>query len=326
MDVEAQLPLWLRDVAARPDAELLACPDALLLRALLRKAARPSSASSGQSCTCHGDDTSQLQAVLAAYTAVCILEPQQRSASAHHPGDAERQLLGVLAELGQARSMHATLGAAVDEAAAAARWRARLLVAAKPAGCNSTGVREAALEYFTAEATLQRAAAGQLLSQSLGSRALSLAAGFSPAAASSLELEVMCLALLLPVWESVLQRVAGSGGSLHAQHAAYAAKDAASSDCHSQLSSFLCTVCAEHPGSILVLPPPLLAEVCRQSFRFACSYAEVLRRQRELWRASGGAGGGVDDPLSCHAEHVALHGDHISSYFTAKLAAIDLSQ
>lgn len=374
-DVENQLPLWLRQAAHR--GQLPCHPDRLLLQALLRwaAAAAPSRGGGGGGSS----SASRLQAVLAAYTATCILqEPEQQL----HVG-AEQRLLTVLAGMGQQAAALGTLGPAVREAAAAAaRQRGLSPIPGSNGGTASSPgslavAHEEALRYFSQPSTLRAVAAGRLLLQALAAGAVSLETAFSPAAASPLELEVMALALLLPVWESVVARLSSGAGSSSSgcratgrgasgqcprppwweleqgrQQQLGAASGPASqpalpalAGCHAfhlqsqQLVAFLCHVSTHHPGSILALPPPLLAEACRRSFRLTASYAALLARQLSLQRhpraACGGAaakgsaaeqlrGGG--DPLAAHVRHATKHADHVSAYLRSKLAPVNGTQ
>lgn len=308
-------------------------PDRLLLRALLQQTGTAMTDAAG---------VEQLHAVLAAYTGVYLLGQGKAP-----PMEAEAALLGTLTELGQEHTSIATLSAVLSDMTAAAKASTFAAKCHEWRSENSSLAAEA-LVYFTSESTLRAAAAGQLLLQVLEGGGSALSSVLTPMATGTTELEVACLALLMPGWESLIARLStcccggqlsSSAGMAAEQYSATALWGAAEpSSCpawhpattmpqgtasptlHSELVTMLCTVWTDHPGALLALPPPLLAEACRFSFRFAAAYVSVLAAQGVSCCTGGD---GWSGPLAAHAAHATLHADHISDYVWAKLEACD---
>ena len=282
-----------------------------------------------------------LEAVLAAYMAVVVLpSPAERQATA------EQQLVATLSRLQQAAAVHSIMHGAAQQAAAAA---ATSLCTA--GGLCQAGVRHRrqlqheALQQLTSPACLEAAAVAQLLAQRaqhhLGSGDQPRGTGWGQAVGAllhnpptQLELEVLCLLVLLPCWEAVLARLADAdaptnrhscspGGSASA--IVQATVDAATCNTDGikaaaqEALQLLCTACGAQPDAILRLHPALLAEVCRQSFRFTCCYAALLAQQQE--EAVQGTATEAD-AARWRLAHATKYSDHVTDYVLAATARV----
>lgn len=251
----SRLPTWLAAQAPK----VLQQPRALLLSVLLQRVA---------------PDPAWLQTVVAGYIAACVLpaqEPADRAA-------AEAELTQALVAAGQQRVLSLATAAVMAESAAAATSTAAVAcLAASGTGATQQAahaVRVAALQYFTSDGTLAAAAAAQLLLQRLeqeqDSQAALLDSLLGPRP-TLMELEVVCLALLLPGWEAVLQRL--QTGIYDTRDEVHEMQPAV----RNALVHYLCSQCKAAPSHILQLPPPLVAEACHKSFALLCSFTTLLR-------------------------------------------------
>ncbi|KAL4856900.1 hypothetical protein ACK3TF_002942 [Chlorella vulgaris] len=285
-----------------------------------------------------------LEAVLAAYIAAVVLPsaPEQQK-------DAERQLIDTLSRLQQQAAVQGILQQAAQQAAAAAA--AQL---GSRRGCGNEGdnpgdaslrgqeaqqqqqLKEEALRYLTSPACLELAAVAQLLTQraqhaearqpvaELAEQHQDSLAALLHSPATELELELLCWVALLPGWEAALHRLAGFGkGALAGRRSSSdsALGESKSSRLHThaaqqQAMQLLCGACACQPQALLRrCRPELLAEVCRQSFRFTCGYAALLQQQQRA------AAEGTEREAAAakrHLAHATKHCDHVSQYLRAK--------
>ena len=268
-----------------------------------------------------------LEAVLAAYTAAVMLPspPVQQVA-------AEKALLDALAGLQHAAAAHGVLHAAAQQAVHHAAARLRLY--AGGGGCDDSredgraarlGAAERqqllaeALQHLTSPASLEVAAAAQLAAQQhppagrdaeeqRGSPLASLL--HSPP--TRLEVQLLCLVVLLPGWEVTLRRLAGlepGGESLSCGGECGSARAA------QQAVQLLCGACASQPDAVLAQHPALLAEVCRESFRFTACFAPLLG---EDLRAAAADTETAAEAARWRAAHATKHVDHVTDYLLAK--------
>ena len=251
-------------------------PRALLLAVLLQRPA--------------ADAAAWFALVVGGYVSACVLplpSPEERAA-------AEDDLTQALVHLGQQRLLERASASLAAEAAAGAAagcggaWGSP--VAGPRVGdgrrqqTQPQEQRAAALRYFASPATLEAAAAGQLLLQGLAAGAVQLAALLGPAP-SPAEAEVLCLAALAPAWEAVLRRASGGGGSRGgwgrrgAERAQPAPLPPGERAARASVVAQLCDWCGSSPALLLGLPPALVAEVCRESLRFRSAFTALLRRE-----------------------------------------------
>lgn len=297
-------------------------PLRLLLERLLRRAVAATAERSER----------WMEAVLAAFAAAVILPapPAQQAA-------AEQQLLAALAGLQGAAAAHNLLATAAQQAAGAATAQLRYRGSGSSSQTGSSGssgltpspaerpcLLAEALEHLTSPACLEATAAAQLLMQTAEQQQRQQQADEQPpplarllhSPPTALEVELLCLAALLPSWETTLQRLAGLAADQ---------QEAGSSDTFScqpspavqQAMKLLCTACASQPATVLSQHPALLAEVCRRSFRFTAGLAPLLARQ--LAEAAGDTPA-VLQAARWRAAHLLKHADHASDYLLAKLS------
>lgn len=131
--------------------------------------------------------------------------------------------------------------------------------------------------------------------------------------------EVLCLAALVPSWEHVMGRVAGRhplGGERRLTDEQLAA------------GRLLASVLQGGGATLSLLPelpPPLLAEVCRESLAMARIVTQALRegtgpRQQEEEGAAGGAApGGAAELRARHVRHLLKYKDHTSDFIRTNL-------
>lgn len=302
--VLTQLPLGLRHAVSAPPP---LHPLRLALERLLR---RP------------GADERWLEAVLAAYVTVAVLPAAPAAAAA-----AEQHLLAALGGLQAAAAAQELLQQAAQHAAAAAA--AQLAAgggSSSAVGCLPDDRRRLcaeALRHLTSPACLEAAAAAQLLlqyaqpgeqqqDQQQPSQRLATLLHSPPTA---LELELLCLAALLPGWEATLRRLAGLLDEPASRAGGSSSGDAAADAAACQAVTLLCDACASQPEAVLGQHPALLAEVCRQSFRFTCAFAPLL--VAHLRTAASGTRP-TAEAARWRAEHAAKHADHVTDYLLAK--------
>ena len=277
-----------------------------------------------------------LEAVLGAYLAAVVLPspPHQQAA-------AEQRLTATLARLQQAAAVHDILHDAAQQAAATARSRMQFggKSGIGPLGAEEEEqqqqrrqLREEALCYLTSPACLEAAAAAQLLARraqhnlerqpGLGAQALG---GMLHSPATQLELELLCLLLLLPGWDAMLRRLAGLDEQTLGRSSSRCSGDGGSGSggggggssgaLARHAAQLLCAACSSQAQAVLQQPPELLAEVCRQSFRFTCSYATLLVEQRRQAAEDTQA---AADAARHRLAHATKHRDHVSNYLQAK--------
>lgn len=322
-------------------------PLQLLLERLLARHASTRDASAG------GGDTqgSWLEAVLAAYMAAVVL----RRAPGPQQAAAERALLATLAGLQQTAAVQGLLHGAAQQAAAVAATDLKCrnsdrhsswIGAGALAGAEQRSLLEEALQQLTSSALETLAAAQLLLHYAEQQQA---AAAVEPAARNAegteqaleeqpapgtlggllhspptmIELELLCLVVLLPCWEATLRRLARLEGS--AFQPADAAADSTSSssgECTAagsraveQALQLLCTACTSQAEAMLQLHPALPAEVCRRSFSFTCCYAALLEEHQ---RQAEGDTRTAREAARWRVVHAAKHDDHVTSYLLAK--------
>lgn len=302
--VRTQLPLGLRHALGVPPP---LHPLRLALERLLRRPAA---------------DERWLEAVLAAYVSVAVLPAPPQAAAA-----AEQHLLAALAELQAATAAQELLQQAAQHAASAAA--SQLAVGGGTAACLPSHRRRLcgeALQHLTSPACLEAAAAAHLLlkcaqpgrQQEQGPEQAVQLAALLHSPRTALEIELLCLAALLPGWEAALRRLAGlrdeppplarAGGSS-------GGGDAAAEAAACQAATLLCDACASQPEAVLEQHPALLAEVCRQSFRFTCAFAPLLG---DHLRAAAGGTRPAAEAARWRAEHATKHADHVTDYLLAK--------
>jgi ribosomal protein S14 len=126
---------------------------------------------------------------------------------------------------------------------------------------------------------------------------------------------------LLPFWEGTLQRLAEphtpaaqrpsspGDGSRQRDAPAGAAQQAAAA------VQLLCAACGSQPQAVLRQHPALLAEVCRQSFRFTCAYAPLLAAQQ---RAAADDTRTAAEAARRQLAHATKYRDHVADYLLAK--------
>jgi hypothetical protein len=283
-----RLPPWL----AGCGSALAQQPRVVLLAALLQR---------------NPADPDWFQLVVAGYVGTCILPLLQAERAA-----AEADLVEVLAHLGQQQVLGLAVGALLEEA----RATAVALAASAPAteelrpDLNLTkraSLRQAALRYFTSGPTLAAAAAAQLLLQGLGAGSVT-PHGFLGTPPLLLEVEVLCLAILVPTWEQVLHRL---------QQGSRPPNSTIALDGQGQLAArqwlvqLLCQLCNSHCQLLLQLPPALLAEVCRESFHFTCRFTSQLVAAYE--------GEGAAPLMVVHIQQLLQYDDMVSTYIKRKL-------
>ena len=245
-------------------------PRALLLAVLLQRPA--------------ADAAAWFALVVGGYVSACVLplpSPEERAA-------AEDDLTQALVHLGQQRLLERASASLAAEAAAGAAagcggaWGSP--VAGPRVGdgrrqqTQPQEQRAAALRYFASPATLEAAAAGQLLLQGLAAGAVQLAALLGPAP-SPAEAEVLCLAALAPAWEAMLRRASGGWGRPGGERPRPASLAPGERAARASVVAQLCDWCGSSPALLLGLPPALVAEVCRESLRFRSAFTALLRRE-----------------------------------------------
>lgn len=286
-----------------------------------------------------------LEAVLAAYTAVAVLPAPPGEQAA-----AEQQLLSTLGGLQQAAALQSIAHSAAQQAVAAATAQLRQGYSRSMRfTAEQQQLREEALQQLTSSTCLQAAASAHLLAQRAQQEAESAALAAAAAAAAAgqqaeapqqaaaqalsgllhsphtpLEVELLCLMALLPCWEGTLQRLAelhtaaaqqprstGDGSSCQQDAPAGAAQQAAAA----AAVQLLCAACASQPQAVLRQHPALLAEVCRQSFRFTYAYAPLLAAQQ---RAAADDTRTAAEAARRQLAHATKHRDHVADYLLAK--------
>lgn len=285
-----------------------------------------------------------LEAVLAAYMAAVVLPapPNQQLA-------AEQQLLAALAGLQAAAAAQGLLHSAAQKAVGAAA--AQVLYTSSSSSCCAVAGGDSlvplsaerpillaeALEHLTSPACLEVAAAAQLLLQHAGrltaqpqqDEATHQQQDQQPplgrllhSPPSRLEVQMLCLAALLPAWEATLRRLAGlddvcrhgAGSNGSSNSSSTSSTSSAAATAH-QAVHLLCSACASQPEALLAQHPALVAEVCRQSFRFTACFAPLLAghvaEAADLTRAAAEA-------ARWRAAHMTKHADHVTDYFLLK--------
>lgn len=283
----AQLPSWL----ASCGPALAERPRAVLLAVLLQRAPPVDL-----------DYPAWFEAVAVGYVRECVLPLP----TLEQP-DAEHDLVQAVAHLGQQRLL-CELGGTLAAQAAAGGAAALQREGSSGAGEGSAQLRAAALRYFASGATLAAAAAAQLLLQGLEVGAATLETVLSnPAAPSAAELEVVALGVLVPAWEAVLQRIQHGGGRAPGVHDALGANTSLAA--RQALVQCLCAQCEVAGERVLGLPPPLVAEVCRESFELTRACAVLLQRCQA----------GAPERAAEHTRQVLQYNDLVSRYISNKL-------
>ena len=290
-----------------------------------------------------------LEAVLAAYTAVAVL-----AAAPEQQAEAEHQLLATLGDLQQAAALRSISHSAARQAVASATAQLGCgegTSSLQPAPEQQKKLRKEGLQHLTSPACLEAAAVGQLLANRLHQQMALVAAAALPSAGAQqqpeaqhppeaqqtaaqalssllhspltqLELELLCLVALLPCWEGMLQRLAGLDTTAERPSSSTHQRETPTRTAGQQAAGaavqLLCAACSSQPQHVMRQHPALLAEVCRQSFRFTCAYARLLASQQ---RAAAEDTLAAAQAARWRLAHATKHRDHVSDYLLAKCSS-----